>query len=44
MLRNAGKKNIFNDFSSFFKLMDKRCAGMAVGVGTCKILGKVHSY
>lgn len=25
------------------RLVDKRAAGMAVGVGSCKILGKIHA-
>jgi len=25
------------------RLMDKRYAGKAIGVGSCKILGKIHA-
>lgn len=29
--------------TGLMRLVDKRCAGMAVGVGSCKILGKIHA-
>ena len=42
-------KNLLKDAGNYFfnerlmRLVDKRSAGTAVGVGSCKILGKIHA-